>query len=92
MAVMAEEARENISDFPYRVASPEFFFLLQRIDRLDEKLSGEIKALDSKLSDKIEKLEQNMSSAITTVMWTGVLCFAALILTLILAATKVLWA
>ncbi|MDN5375057.1 MAG: hypothetical protein PWQ39_97 [Thermacetogenium sp.] len=28
----------------------EFFFLLQRIDRLDEKLSGEIKSLENKLN------------------------------------------
>lgn len=33
-----------------RLASEEFFFLLQRIDRLDEKLSGEIKSLENKLN------------------------------------------
>jgi len=43
---MSEEARrEPAQEFPYRVASPEFFFLLQRIDRLDEKLTAEIAAV-----------------------------------------------
>ncbi len=39
------------------LASQEFFFLLQRIDRLDEKLSGEIKRLDEKLSGEINRLD-----------------------------------
>lgn len=34
----------------YLAMMAEFFFLLQRIDRLDEKLSGEIKSLENKLN------------------------------------------
>jgi len=39
-----------------RLASEEFFFLLQRIDRLDEKLSGEIKAQGERIDRLDEKL------------------------------------
>ncbi len=52
-----------------RLVSEEFFFLLQRIDRLDEKLSGEIKAqgeridrLDEKLSGEIKSLDEKIKS------------------------------
>ena len=46
---MSEEAKKETVEFPYRVASPEFFFLLQRIDQLDEKLSARIDQVEGKL-------------------------------------------
>ncbi len=56
---------------PRNLASPEFFFLLQRIDRLDEKLTGEIKfldnkitALDNKLTGEIKALDNKFTSEI----------------------------
>lgn len=56
------------------LTSQEFFFLLQRIDRVDEKLSGEIKALSAeikavndKLSSEIKAVNAALSSEIKTV-------------------------
>jgi len=63
---MAEEARKEQTeqtDLP-RVASSEFFFLLQRLDRLDEKLSREIAKLDEKLSREIARLDEKFSREI----------------------------
>ena len=61
MAFVAEEVRkEQVPEFPYRAASPEFFFLLQRIDRLDEKFSGLFATLDAKLTGQIGSLRQEM--------------------------------
>lgn len=48
-----------------RLASQEFFFLLQRIDRLDEKLSGEIKAQGvriDRLDEKINALNEKINN------------------------------
>ncbi|HAG08805.1 MAG TPA: hypothetical protein DCK87_04475 [Desulfotomaculum sp.] len=53
---MSEEAKKEATEFPYRVASPEFFFLLQRIDRLDEKLSARIDQVDARIDRLDEKL------------------------------------
>ena len=55
---------ERIPGGPHGLASQEFFFLLQRIDRLDEKLSGEIKRLDEKLSGEIKRLDEKLSGEI----------------------------
>ncbi|MGB9846437.1 MAG: hypothetical protein ACPLRH_02915 [Desulfotomaculales bacterium] len=53
MAVMSEETKkEPVTEFPYRIASPEFFFLLQRIDRLDEKLT-----------ERIDQVRQDVAAA-----------------------------
>ncbi|HCJ79068.1 MAG TPA: hypothetical protein DHV84_03545, partial [Desulfotomaculum sp.] len=74
MGIMGEEAKKEATEFPYRVASPEFFFLLQRIDRLDEKLSARIDQvdvridrLDEKLSARIDQVEGKMSDRIDQV-------------------------
>ncbi|HHW41306.1 MAG TPA: hypothetical protein GXX19_09190 [Syntrophomonadaceae bacterium] len=54
-----------------RLASQEFFFLLQRIDRLDEKLTGEIKtnagelkALEERVNARIDRLDEKLSGEI----------------------------
>jgi len=54
-----------------RLASQEFFFLLQRIDRLDEKLTGEIKtiggelkSLDERVNARIDRLDEKLSEEI----------------------------
>jgi hypothetical protein len=61
---VAEEARkEGPQEFPYRVASPEFFFLLQRIDRLDEKLTAEIASLRQELKATEAGLRQEIKAA-----------------------------
>jgi len=64
-AVPEEVAREAAAtgDQPPRMVSPEFFFLLQRIDRLDERLTGEIKALAEKLTGETSGLDQHMREA-----------------------------
>ncbi len=49
-----------------RLASQEFFFLLQRIDRLDEKLTGEVKALDERVNARIDRLDEKLSGEIKT--------------------------
>ncbi|MEW5761871.1 MAG: hypothetical protein AB1776_01560 [Bacillota bacterium] len=49
---------------PRGLIAPEFFFLLQRIDRLDEKFTGAIKALDEKLSGEIKALDEKFTGAI----------------------------
>lgn len=54
---MPEEAiRETAAtgEPPRGLASPEFFFLLQRIDRLDERVNARIDQLDEKLSGEIK--------------------------------------
>lgn len=51
---MPEEALKEVAatnEPPNRLASPEFFFLLQRIDRLDEKLSARIDRVEEKLDN-----------------------------------------
>jgi hypothetical protein len=60
---MGEEAKKEATEFPYRVASPEFFFLLQRIDRLDEKLSARIDQVDV----RIDRLDEKLSARIDQV-------------------------
>ncbi|MGQ9532476.1 MAG: hypothetical protein ACUVTQ_06690 [Desulfotomaculales bacterium] len=66
---MAEEVKkeQQVPEFPYRVASPEFFFLLQRIDRLDEKFSGHFAALEAKFTGEIAALRQEMREEIAAV-------------------------
>jgi len=72
VTVVAEEAKEsNVSEFPNRLASPEFFYLLQRIDGIGEKLTGEIKAVDGrvkaveeKLTGEIKAVEEKLMSEI----------------------------
>lgn len=56
MAVPEETLREAAAanEPPGRLASPEFFFLLQRIDRLDEKLSREIREETTRLEAKLD--------------------------------------
>ena len=49
------------------LASQEFFFLLQRIDRLEEKLSGEIKTLDGKITSLNEKISNKFNNL---TLWT----------------------
>ncbi|KFD42185.1 hypothetical protein HX99_00045 [Peptococcaceae bacterium SCADC1_2_3] len=61
---MGEEAKKEATEFPYRVASPEFFFLLQRIDRLDEKLSARIDQVEGKLSARIDQVEGKLKPLI----------------------------
>ena len=63
MGIMGEEAKKEATEFPYRVASPEFFFLLQRIDRLDEKLSARIDQVDT----RIDRLDEKLSARIDQV-------------------------
>ncbi|MGI9951303.1 hypothetical protein V3F56_02985 [Moorellaceae bacterium AZ2] len=63
MSAVPEEALKEIAatnEPPNRLASPEFFFLLQRIDRLDEKLSARIDRVDEKLSSRINRLEEKI--------------------------------
>ncbi|MGB9858887.1 MAG: hypothetical protein ACPLQP_02990 [Moorellaceae bacterium] len=67
MSTVPEEALKEVAatnEPPNRLASPEFFFLLQRVDRLDEKLSREIKEVDLKLSAKIDSLDEKLSGRI----------------------------
>jgi len=63
VGIMGEEAKKEATEFPYRVASPEFFFLLQRIDRLDEKLSARIDQVDV----RIDRLDEKLSARIDQV-------------------------
>lgn len=56
-----------------RLASQEFFFLLQRIDRLDEKLTGEVKtiagelkAVEERVNARIDRLDEKLSGEIKT--------------------------
>jgi len=44
----------------HALASPEFSFLLQRIDRLDEKLTSEIRAGDERLAADIKAVEDRL--------------------------------
>jgi hypothetical protein len=47
-----------------RFASEEFFFLLQRIDRLDEKLTARTDSLEQKLTARIDGVEQKLTARI----------------------------
>ncbi|MGI9951298.1 hypothetical protein V3F56_02960 [Moorellaceae bacterium AZ2] len=86
---MPEEALKEVAatnEPPNRLASPEFFFLLQRIDRLDEKLSARMDGLDQKLSARIDKVEGKLENvrlwAIGAVI-TLIVGFAGIIITLL---------
>ncbi|GEA14800.1 RepA / Rep+ protein KID [Moorella sp. E308F] len=66
MSAMPEEVLKEIAatnEPPNRLASSEFFFLLQRIDRLDEKLSGRVDGLQ----EKIDRLDEKFSREIKEV-------------------------
>lgn len=54
MAATSEQPPGNES--PRHLVSQEFFFLLQRIDRLDEKLTGRIDHVEEKLGERIDNL------------------------------------
>ncbi|MEW6725505.1 MAG: hypothetical protein AB1327_00880 [Bacillota bacterium] len=78
MSAVPEEVMREVaatSEPPRGLASQEFFFLLQRIDRVDEKLSaridqldekltGEIKAVESKLGARVDRVEEKLSGEI----------------------------
>ncbi len=53
---IARETAAGSEQPPRGLASPEFFFLLQRIDRLDEKLSARIDHLEEKLDREVKAL------------------------------------
>ena len=61
---MAEDALREVAatDEPssvpgtHGVGSSEFFFLLQRIDRLDENMSNQDTSMESRLTNRIESL------------------------------------
>ena len=89
MSAVPEEALKEVaaaSEPPNRLVSSEFFFLLQRIDRLDEKLSREIKEVDLKLSGRIDNLDEKLENirfwAIGAVI-TLIAGFAGVIITLL---------
>ncbi|MBE3582225.1 MAG: hypothetical protein IMW96_11450 [Thermoanaerobacteraceae bacterium] len=68
---MPEEALKEVAatnEPPNRLASPEFFFLLQRIDRLDEKLSREIKEVEVRLDAKLDTLRFWTIGAVITLI------------------------
>ncbi len=68
VSTMSEEAKKDtVTEFPYRVASPEFFFLLQRIDRLDEKLTARIDEVDKKLTARIDEVDKKLTARIDEV-------------------------
>lgn len=71
MSAVPEEALKEAaatSEPPNRLASPEFFFLLQRIDRLDEKLSREIKEVEVKLDAKLDTIRFWAIGAVITLI------------------------
>jgi hypothetical protein len=47
---------KNTIDNIVHLTTPEFMYLLQRVDRLDEKFTSKIESLDEKLSNRIENL------------------------------------
>jgi len=49
---------------PRHLVSQEFFFLLQRIDRLDEKFTERIDRVESKLTGRIDHVEEKLSERI----------------------------
>ena len=49
------------------VVAPEFHTLHQRIDRLDERLSGKIDRLDERLSGKIDRLGSTLDEVLRAV-------------------------
>ncbi|MEW8959733.1 hypothetical protein [Neomoorella humiferrea] len=70
MSAMPEESLREIAatnEPPRTIASAEFFFLLQRIDRLDEKLTKEIRDGDQNSEERTSAVEQKLSQRIDTV-------------------------
>lgn len=67
MSAMPEESLREIAatnEPHHTLASPEFFFLLQRIDKLDETLTKEVKDSDQKLAQEIKESNQKIESRI----------------------------
>jgi len=70
VSAMPEESLREIAaanEPPRTLASPEFFFLLQRIDRLDEKLTKEIRDGDQKSEERINAVEQRLTRRIDAI-------------------------
>jgi len=61
-----KEPEENSKNIVSLTTSPEFMFLLQRIDRVEEKLSARINQVEEKLSARMEQeignLRQDVNS------------------------------
>jgi len=57
-----KEPEENSKNIVSLTTSPEFMFLLQRIDRVEEKLSAKIDQETSNLKQNIDKLRQDTGS------------------------------
>lgn len=80
MSAMPEDSLQEIAatnEPHHTLASPEFFFLLQRIDKLDEtltkeikdgvqKLAQEIKESNQRLENRIDKLDEKFDGKLTT--------------------------
>ncbi|MDI6710476.1 MAG: hypothetical protein QME76_07290 [Bacillota bacterium] len=65
---MSEARQETAaSDERPRVVSDEFFFLLQRTDRLEEKLEQRIDQVEAKLNQRIDQVEVKLSQRIDQV-------------------------
>jgi len=58
-----KEGHENVVS----LTTPEFMFLLQRIDRVEEKLSTRINQVEEKLSTRINQVEEKLSARINQV-------------------------
>ena len=65
--VLRETASTNESS--RGLISQEFFFLLQRMDRLDEKFSAEVKRMDDKFSSEIRRLEGKLDRKLGNLFW-----------------------
>lgn len=50
---------------PRGLGLPEFLFLLQRIDRIEEKLIARIDRLEAKLIGRMDQVEENLARRIS---------------------------
>ncbi len=61
-----------------RFASDEFFFLLQRIDRLDEKLTAQGAALNDKLTGELKEVQRGLNGTLRWTIGLAVACFGVM--------------
>ncbi|MGQ9533544.1 MAG: hypothetical protein ACUVTQ_12230, partial [Desulfotomaculales bacterium] len=59
---MAEEAPKEVVEYPRRLFSEEFLFLVERIDRVEDRLNRRIDTMEEKLTARINEVESKLTA------------------------------
>lgn len=64
-AMSEQRAEAPGGERPRGLGLPEFLFLLQRIDRIEDKLIARIDRLEAKLLERMNQVEENLARRIS---------------------------